>query len=71
MTTITLKIDKKTTAGKLLASMIELLSKESKGVEVIQTLANSGIEEALDDIKNNRINVYKDSDDLFKKVLNV
>jgi hypothetical protein len=71
MTTITLKIDKKTKAGKLLASMIELLSKESKGVEVIKTTTKSGIEEALEDIENNRINVYKDSDDLFKKVLNV
>ncbi|WP_026977000.1 hypothetical protein [Flavobacterium tegetincola] len=71
MTTITLKIDKKTKAGKLLSSMIELLSKDSKGVEIVQTTTKSGLEEALDDIKNNRINVYKDSDDLFKKVLNV
>lgn len=68
MTTITLKISRKTKAGKLIFSMIELLSKESKGVEVVQSY-KSGIDEALDDIKNKKIKAYKDSDDLFNKVL--
>jgi len=36
MTTVTLKINGKTTAGKLLQEMIELLSKETKGVQVIK-----------------------------------
>lgn len=70
MTTITLKINKKTKAGKLMFSMIELFSKENKGVEVVQTY-QSGIDEAIDDVKNNRINTYKSSDDLFKKILDV
>lgn len=70
MTTITLKINKKTKAGKLIFSMIELLSKENKGVEVVQSY-QSGIDEAFEDVKNNRIKTYKNSDDLFKKVLDV
>ena len=71
MTTITLKIDKKTKAGKLLASMIELFSKEENGVEVINTNSKSGLDEAFDDVKNGKINSYNNSDELFKKVLNV
>lgn len=71
MIIITLKIDKKTKAGKLLASMIELFSKEENGVEVIKTNSKSGIEEAFEDVKNGKINSYNDSNELFKKVLNV
>jgi hypothetical protein len=71
MTTVTLKIDEKTKAGKLLTAMIELFSKENKGVKVVQTNKKSGIDEALEDVKNEKINSYIDSDDLFKKVLNV
>jgi len=71
MTTVTLKIDEKTKAGKLLTAMIELFSKENKGVKVVQTNKMSGIDKALEDVKNKKINSYIHSDDLFKKVLNV
>lgn len=71
MTTIILKINKKTKAGKLLSSMIDLLSKEENGVEVLKSTSKPGIEAAYADLKNGKINSYKDSDDLFKKVLNV
>ena len=71
MTTITLKINKKTKAGKLLTSMIELLSNEENGVVIVKSSSKSGIEEALNDVKKNKINSYKDSSELFKKVLNV
>ncbi|KOS06172.1 hypothetical protein AM493_09115 [Flavobacterium akiainvivens] len=37
MTTITLKINERTKAGKALLSMLEFFTKESKGVEVIET----------------------------------
>ncbi len=71
MKTITLKINKKTKAGKLLTSMIELLSNEENGVVIVKSSSKSGIEEALNDVKKNKINSYKDSSELFKKVLNV
>ncbi|WP_293872332.1 hypothetical protein [Flavobacterium sp.] len=71
MTTITLKINKNTKAGKLLASLIELLSKEANGVEILESNSKSGISEAFDDVKSGKINSYKDSNELFKKVLNV
>jgi len=35
MTTITLKINERTKAGKTLKNLIELFSKENKGVEVV------------------------------------
>lgn len=37
MTTITLKINERTKAGKALLSLLDFFTKESKGVEVIET----------------------------------
>lgn len=71
MTTITLKINEKSKAGKILIGMIELLSKNESDVEVIKNDSKTGIEEAIEDIKQGKINSYKDSNELFKKVLNV
>jgi hypothetical protein len=71
MATVTLKIDEKTKAGKLLMAMIELFSKENKGVEVIRTSLKSSIDEALEDVKNNRINFYSNCDDLLERILKV
>ena len=71
MTTITLKINEKTKAGKLLTGMIELLSKNKAEVEVICSDSKSGLDEALEDVKVGNFNSYKDTDDLFKKLLNV
>lgn len=36
MTTITVKINERTKAGKTLKSLIELFSKENKGVEIVE-----------------------------------
>jgi len=36
MTTITIKINERTKAGKTLKSLIELFSKENKGVEIVE-----------------------------------
>jgi hypothetical protein len=71
MTTITLKINEKSKAGKILTGMIELLSKNKSDVEIIKNDSKSGIEEAIEDIKQGTINSYKDSNELFKKVLDV
>lgn len=71
MTTITLKINEKSKAGKILTGMIELLSKNKNDVEIIKNDSKSGIEEAIEDIKQGKINSYKDSNELFKKVLDV
>lgn len=71
MTIITVKINKKTKAGKLLADMISLLSKEKNGVEIVKTISKPGIEEAFEDIKNGKINSYRNSTELFNKVLDV
>ena len=71
MTTITLKKNEKSKAGKILTGMIELLSKNKSDVEIIKNDSKSGIEEAIEDIKQGKINSYKDSNELFKKVLDV
>ncbi|MCD9854772.1 hypothetical protein LUD75_08650 [Epilithonimonas sp. JDS] len=36
MTTITIKINERTKAGKTLKNLIELFSKENKGVEIVE-----------------------------------
>lgn len=71
MTTITLKINEKTKAGKILTAMIELFSKEKKGVEIVDNKSKAGIDEALEDIKKGRTKSYENSETLFKEVLNV
>jgi len=40
MTTITLKINERTKAGKALLSLLEFFTKESKDVEVVETPYN-------------------------------
>jgi hypothetical protein len=71
MTTITLKINEKTKAGKILTAMIELFSKEKKGVEIVDNKSKAGIDVALEDIKKGRTKSYENSETLFKEVLNV
>ena len=71
MTIITLKLNKKTKAGKLLASMIELLSSEGNGVEVVNQHTSKGLDEALKDVKDEKLKEYKNTADLFKSVLDV
>jgi len=71
MTTITLKINEKTKAGKLLTAIIEFLSKEDTDIKIISSSSKSGVEESLEDIKKGNLNSYKNSSELFKKVLDV
>ncbi len=71
MTTLTIKINEKTKQGKLLKDMIALFSKEKNAVEILNQDGTSGIEEALNDVKKGKIKTYANSNDLFKKVLNV
>jgi len=65
------KINEKTKAGKILTAMIELFSKEKKGVEIVDNKSKAGIDEALEDIKKGRTKSYENSETLFKEVLNV
>ncbi len=69
MKTITLKIDEKTRFGKQFLSLVEFFTSEDKGVSVLKDDSKSGLEKALEDIKDNRVNSYKDSNELFEKVL--
>ena len=66
MTTITLKINEKTKAGKAFLFMVDLISSEKKGVEVCDT-PNFETIKAMYDAKN-KINITKakNSEDLFK-----
>lgn len=54
MTTITLKINEKSKAGKLLTGMIELLSKNKSDVEIIST-PNFETLKAMEDAKNGKV----------------
>lgn len=69
MKTITLKIDEKTRFGKQFLSLVEFFTSENKGVSIIKEESKSGIDEAFEDINENRVNSYKDSNELFKEVL--
>ncbi len=69
MKTITLKIDEKTRFGKQFLSLVEFFTSEDKGVSVLKEESKPGMEDALEDVKENRINSYKDSNELFEKVL--
>ncbi len=68
MTTITLKINEKTIAGKALLSMVNLISSENKGVEICDA-PNFETVKAIYEAEN-KINLTKakDSKDVFKKL---
>jgi hypothetical protein len=80
MTTITLKIDERTKKGKAFLEMARAFFEDSKEIEIIKvpnkaikrkTKSKNAIEISLEEEKNGKINFYKNSNDLFKKVLNV
>ncbi|TDX86382.1 DUF2683 family protein [Epilithonimonas xixisoli] len=60
MTLITLKINERTKAGKMLKDLIELFSKENKGVEIVSDDSSyevdfeEKIKNAEEDIKNGK-----------------
>lgn len=68
MTTITLKINERTKAGKALLSMVNFLTSENKGVTVYDT-PNFETVKAMYEAQN-KINITKtkDSKDLYKKL---
>jgi len=63
MTTITLKINEKSKAGKLLTGMIELLSKNKSDVEIIST-PNFETLKAMEDAKNGKVIRAKNATEL-------
>lgn len=67
MKTITLKIDETTRFGKQFLNLIDFFTSEGKGVAILKQ--ETGIEEALEDIKEGRVQSYNNSDELFEKVL--
>jgi len=68
MTTITLKINEKTKAGKALLSIVNVISSENKGVEVCD-VPNFETIKAMYEAEN-KIDLIKakNSKDLFKKL---
>jgi hypothetical protein len=63
MTTITLKINEKTKAGKLLTAMIDLLCKNKSDVEIINT-PNFETLKAMEDAKNGKVIKAKSAKEL-------
>jgi len=63
MKTITLKINEKSKAGKLLTGMIELLSKNKSDVEIIST-PNFETLKAMEDAKNGKVIRAKNAEEL-------
>lgn len=73
MRTITLKIDERTRFGKQFLSLVEFFISEKRGVSLVndkKEVHKSGIELALEDEEKGRVTSYKNSDDLFDRVLN-
>jgi len=68
MTTIALKINENTEAGKALLSLINLFTSENKGVEICE-VPNFETVKAMYDAENKKaLTKAKDSKDLFKKL---
>lgn len=68
MTTITLKINEKSKAGKTLLSMLHFFTEEKKGVEVIQT-PNFETIRAMYEVENKiGLSHAKNASDLFNKL---
>lgn len=73
MRMITLKIDERTRFGKQFLSLVDFFVSEKRGVSLLndkKESPKSGIDLALEDEKKGRVTSYKDSNDLFEKVLN-
>ena len=68
MTTITLKINEKTKAGKALLSIVNLISSENKRVEVCDAPNFETIKEMYEAENKIGLTKAKDAKDLFKKL---
>ena len=68
MTTITLKINERSKAGKTLLSMLQFFTEEKNGVEVVQT-PNMETVKAMYEVENKiGITRAKNAIDLFKRL---
>lgn len=68
MTTITLKINEKSKAGKTLLSMVQFFTEEKTGVEILKT-PNLESVKAMYEVKNKiGLTSTKNSKDLFQKL---
>ncbi len=69
MTTITLKINEKTKAGKTLLSMVRFFTEEKKGVEILKT-PNATTQKVINEAKKGvGINKSSSHSDLMEKLL--
>jgi phenylpyruvate tautomerase PptA (4-oxalocrotonate tautomerase family) len=67
MTTITLKVNERTKAGKTVLSFLKFITEESKGVEVLHT-PNYETLIAIQEAQKGKVIRAKNSKDLFKKL---
>ena len=68
MTTITLKINEKSKAGKTLLSMVQFFTEEKNGVEILKT-PNLETVKAMYEVENKiGLTSTKGAKDLFKKL---
>lgn len=65
MNTITIQVE-----DRNVMSGLKKVLKSMNGVVILPTHKNkkSGIEEAMDDIRNGRVTEYKDADEMFEKL---
>ncbi|WLD23810.1 hypothetical protein NU10_14065 [Flavobacterium dauae] len=75
MTTITIKINERTKAGKALKNLIEFFSREHKGIEIVSDTKSEynpefveKIKEAENDIKNGKT-TRLDSENIWENIL--
>ena len=67
MTTITLKVNEKSKAGKTMLSFLKFITEESKGVEVVHT-PNYDTLLAIQEAKQGKVIRGKNAKDLFRKL---
>ena len=71
MTTLTIKVNEKTAAGKRFISFIKTLpfiSIENEGTENIPPETKKGIEESMKDIEDGRVFSAKNTKDMFNQI---
>jgi len=72
MTTLTIKVNERTVAGKRFISFIKTLpfvSIEKQADEDTKSKSYTGIEESMEDIKEGRVFSAKNTTEMFKQIL--
>ena len=67
MTTLTLKINDKTIAGKTFLAFLKTFVAKEKAVEIVKT-PNAGLQESIADYKTGRVIKAKNATELIKKL---